>query len=54
MAFEGPIAVFEGPEHYHHVIEESPTKITDRTILVMRGAGPLGYPGSAVSADILA
>jgi dihydroxy-acid dehydratase len=46
MAFEGPVAVFDGPEDYHHRIETHPN-ITDRTILIMRGAGPQGYPGAA-------
>ncbi|OWZ41824.1 dihydroxy-acid dehydratase [Cryptococcus neoformans c45] len=46
MAFEGPVAVFDGPEDYHHRIEHS-SKIDAGTILVMRGAGPQGYPGAA-------
>lgn len=46
MAFEGPVAVFEGPEDYHHRIDSDPN-IHDRTILIMRGAGPQGYPGAA-------
>lgn len=46
MAFEGPVAVFNGPEDYHHRIEENPD-IGQGTILVMRGAGPKGYPGAA-------
>lgn len=46
MAFEGPVAVFDGPEDYHHRIEHSPA-IDAGTILIMRGAGPQGYPGAA-------
>nr|ODO00968.1 dihydroxy-acid dehydratase [Cryptococcus depauperatus CBS 7855] len=46
MAFEGPVAVFDGPEDYHHRIEHSP-HIEAGTILIMRGAGPQGYPGAA-------
>ncbi|GFZ51261.1 hypothetical protein JCM24511_09019 [Saitozyma sp. JCM 24511] len=46
MAFEGPVAVFDGPEDYHHRIETEPD-IHPGTILVMRGAGPVGYPGAA-------
>ena len=46
-AFEGPVAVFDGPEDYHHRIEDPAEGITDRTILVMRGAGAIGYPGAA-------
>lgn len=42
MAFEGPVAVWNGPEHYHDTIEETPTKITENTILVMLGSGPIG------------
>jgi dihydroxy-acid dehydratase len=44
-AFECPLAVFDGPEDYEKRLEDA--KIDGRTILVMRGAGPLGYPGAA-------
>jgi dihydroxy-acid dehydratase len=44
-AFEGAVVVFDGPEDYHRRLEEAP--INDKSILVMRGAGPLGYPGAA-------
>jgi dihydroxy-acid dehydratase len=46
-AFEGRAVVFDGPEDYHHRIDDPSLKIDDRTILFMRGAGPIGYPGSA-------
>ncbi|WVQ67598.1 dihydroxy-acid dehydratase [Kwoniella botswanensis] len=46
MAFEGPVAVFDGPEDYHHRIEKG-DDIQAGTILIMRGAGPQGYPGAA-------
>ncbi|KAB7644083.1 IlvD/Edd family dehydratase [Polymorphobacter fuscus] len=46
-AFEGPVVVFDGPEDYHARIDDPATGITDRTLLVMRGAGPIGYPGAA-------
>ncbi|MFN3147621.1 MAG: IlvD/Edd family dehydratase [Paracoccaceae bacterium] len=46
-AFEGTAIVFEGPEDYHHRIEDDSLGIDERTILVIRGAGPLGYPGGA-------
>ncbi|KAI0394952.1 dihydroxy-acid dehydratase [Xylariaceae sp. FL0594] len=47
-AFEGKVAVFDGPEDFHRTID-SPERndIDERTILVMRGVGPLGYPGAA-------
>lgn len=46
-AFEGSVAVFDGPEDYHDRLDNPETPIDDTTILVMRGAGPLGYPGAA-------
>jgi len=46
-AFEGRAVVFDGPEDYHHRIDDSSLKIDDLTILFMRGAGAIGYPGSA-------
>lgn len=46
-AFEGPVVVFDGPEDYHHRIDDPALGITPATILVMRGVGPVGYPGSA-------
>ena len=45
-AFEGPVVVFDGPEDYNNRLEHSPG-IDDKTVLVMRGVGPLGYPGAA-------
>jgi dihydroxy-acid dehydratase len=46
-AFEGPAVVFDGPEDYHARIDDPALGITDRTLLFMRGAGPIGYPGAA-------
>ena len=46
-AFEGPAVVFDGPEDYHKKIDDPASGITPETILVIRGAGPVGYPGSA-------
>jgi dihydroxy-acid dehydratase len=46
-AFEGRAVVFEGPEDYHHRIESPSLKIDANTILVIRGVGPIGYPGSS-------
>ncbi|KKK12469.1 putative dihydroxy acid dehydratase [Aspergillus rambellii] len=46
-AFEGAVVVFDGPEDYHNQLEDPSTPIDDRSILVMRGVGPLGYPGAA-------
>jgi dihydroxy-acid dehydratase len=46
-AFEGRAVVFDGPEDYHRRIDDPALKIDQHTILFMRGAGPIGYPGSA-------
>lgn len=46
-AFEGPVVVFDGPEDYHRRIDDPACGIDKSTLLVMRGAGPIGYPGSA-------
>jgi dihydroxy-acid dehydratase len=46
-AFEGPVVVFEGPEDYHRRIDDPALGIDASTMLVMRGTGPVGYPGAA-------
>ena len=46
-AFEGPVTVFDGPEDYHRRIDDPALEIGPDTMLVMRGTGPVGYPGSA-------
>ncbi|MEJ2815239.1 IlvD/Edd family dehydratase [Caulobacter sp. CCG-8] len=46
-AFEGDAVVFDGPEDYHHRIDDPSVGITERSVLFMRGAGPIGYPGAA-------
>jgi dihydroxy-acid dehydratase len=46
-AFEGRAVVFDGPEDYHRRIDDPALGIDERTVLFMRGAGPIGYPGSA-------
>lgn len=51
-AFEGPVVLFDGPEDYHSRIN-TVTGITDRTILIMRGTGPQGYPGAAEVVNML-
>jgi dihydroxy-acid dehydratase len=47
MAFEGKAVVFEGPEDYHHRIEDPALGIDENTMLFIRGAGAIGYPGAA-------
>ncbi|WP_338609294.1 IlvD/Edd family dehydratase [Pelagibacterium nitratireducens] len=46
-AFEGKAVVFDGPEDYHHRIDDPALEIDEFTLLFMRGAGPIGYPGAA-------
>jgi dihydroxy-acid dehydratase len=45
--FEGRAVVFDGSEDYHKRINDPDLGIDERTILVIRGAGPIGWPGSA-------
>jgi dihydroxy-acid dehydratase len=47
FAFEGRAIVFDGPEDYHARIDDPTLGIDINTLLVMRGAGPVGYPGAA-------
>ena len=46
-AFEGRAIVFDGPEDFHHRIDDESLGIDANCILIMRGAGPIGYPGGA-------
>jgi dihydroxy-acid dehydratase len=45
--FEGTAIVFDGPEDYHRRIDDPALGADDHSILIMRGAGPVGYPGGA-------
>jgi dihydroxy-acid dehydratase len=47
MAFEGMAVVFDGPEDYHARIDDPKLKIDAHSVLVIRGVGPVGYPGAA-------
>ncbi|MEL7182876.1 MAG: IlvD/Edd family dehydratase [Pseudomonadota bacterium] len=46
-AFEGRAVVFDGPEDFHAKIDDESLEIDEHCILIMRGAGPIGYPGAA-------
>lgn len=46
-AFEGRAIVFDGPEDFHHKIDDESLNIDENCVLIMRGAGPKGYPGGA-------
>ncbi|KIX97663.1 uncharacterized protein Z520_06441 [Fonsecaea multimorphosa CBS 102226] len=44
-AFECKARVFDGPEDYNEHLDDD-VPMDDRTVLVMRGTGPIGYPGA--------
>ena len=44
---EGRAIVFEGSEDYHDRLNDKNLKMDENSILVIRGAGPVGWPGSA-------
>jgi dihydroxy-acid dehydratase len=46
-AFEGTAYVFDGPIDFHERIDDETLGMDGTAILVMRGAGPIGYPGGA-------
>jgi dihydroxy-acid dehydratase len=45
--FEGRAIVFDGPEDYHARIDDPALAVDEHCLLVMRGAGVIGYPGAA-------
>jgi len=52
-AFEGTAIVFEGPEDYHHRINDPSLPIDENSILFIRYTGPVGYPGAAEVVNML-
>src|SRR5471030_1370917 len=52
-AFEGNAIVFEGPEDYHHRINDPKLPIDENSILFIRNTGPIGYPGAAEVVNML-
>jgi dihydroxy-acid dehydratase len=46
-AFEARAIVFDGSDDYHHRINDPALNIDENCILVIRGSGPIGWPGSA-------
>ena len=47
QAFEGRAIVFDGIEDYHARIDDEALNIDEHCVMIMRGAGPIGYPGGA-------
>lgn len=52
-AFECTAVVFDGPEDYHARINDAGLGIDEQSILVIRGCGAVGYPGSAEVVNML-
>ncbi|MGB0581516.1 MAG: IlvD/Edd family dehydratase [Limisphaerales bacterium] len=51
--FESRAIVFEGYEDYHGRINDPELKIDESCLLVIRGSGPIGYPGSGEVVNML-
>jgi dihydroxyacid dehydratase/phosphogluconate dehydratase len=45
--FESRAIVFDGSDDYHHRINDPALDVDEHCILVIRGSGPIGWPGSA-------
>jgi dihydroxy-acid dehydratase len=51
--FECRAVVFDGPEDYHARIDDAALAIDETTLLVIRGCGTLGFPGSGEVVNML-
>jgi dihydroxy-acid dehydratase len=51
--FTGRAVVFDGPEDYHERIDDPALAIDEHCVLVIRGTGPVGYPGAAEVVNML-
>ena len=47
QTFEARAIVFDGSDDYHQRINDPALEIDENCILVIRGSGPVGWPGSA-------
>ncbi|MFF7418881.1 IlvD/Edd family dehydratase [Streptomyces smyrnaeus] len=45
LTHRGPARVFDSPESYHAVCDDPDLDVDENTVLVIRNAGPRGYPG---------
>ncbi|GAA2258480.1 dihydroxy-acid dehydratase [Streptomyces ruber] len=45
LTHRGPARVFDSPEAYHAVADDPDLDIDENTVIVIRNAGPKGYPG---------
>lgn len=47
MSHEGTAVVFETIEDYHERIDDPDLEIDENSVIVLKGTGPVGYPGMA-------
>jgi len=52
-SFECRAVVFDGPEDYHARINDPTLGVDKDTLLVIRGCGPIGFPGAAEVVNML-
>ncbi|NUR02922.1 MAG: dihydroxy-acid dehydratase, partial [Streptomyces sp.] len=45
LTHRGPARVFDSPEAYHAVADDPDLDVDENTVIVIRNAGPKGYPG---------
>ncbi|MEU9554359.1 IlvD/Edd family dehydratase [Streptomyces fumanus] len=45
LTHRGPARVFDSPESYHEVADDPDLDVDENTVIVIRNAGPKGYPG---------
>jgi dihydroxy-acid dehydratase len=45
LTHRGPARVFDSPEAYHAVADDPDLDVDENTVVVIRNAGPKGYPG---------
>ena len=52
LIHEGRAVVFDSPEEYHAVCDDDDLAVTADDVIVIRGAGPKGYPGMPEVANV--
>ncbi|MEU3253782.1 IlvD/Edd family dehydratase [Streptomyces sp. NPDC006997] len=52
LTHRGPARVFDSPEAYHAVADDPDLDVDEDTVLVIRNAGPRGYPGMPEVANV--
>ncbi|WP_329550635.1 IlvD/Edd family dehydratase [Streptomyces sp. NBC_00696] len=52
LTHRGPARVFDSPEAYHEVADDPELDVDENTVIVIRNAGPKGYPGMPEVANV--